>query len=309
MSFHTTQSRALVFSLLVSLVAFPSANAAQQKSDEVSFAVTVTDKLGRCVDNLSQSDFAVYDEKTRQEITSFSKEEGPVAIGILLDISGSIQAQKRIRLSNIKSMLLEFFRQERATNAYFIYAFSGQPVLLIDWTRDKNSIIESLSSLELNPRGNTAFYDACSVAVDKLMQAGNPRRALVVISDASDNNSKLIYPKLREKMKRSDVTFYSIGLVDAAIDGLVGPGFGRSVCNELASISGGRSFFPDAEKDFRLSLELIAQYLGCRYRIGFKPAAQDGKRHSVKIKIASTDKDKNNLTVRHRPEYLASGAQ
>ncbi len=306
MSFHRKRIRILVFSMLVSLVALPSANVAQQKSDEVSMTVTVTDKLDRCVDNLNKSDFAVYDEKQIQEITSFSKEEGPVAVGILLDISKSIQTQRRIRLSNIKSMLLEFFRQERAANAYFIYVFSDQPVLLTDWTRNKNSIIESLNSIDLDQRGNTAFYDACSMAVDKLMQAGNPRRALFVISDASDNNSKLTYPKLRDKVKMSDVIVYSIGVLNPPTVRF--GDHGRSVCNELSSVSGGRSFFPDAEKDFGLSLELIAEYLRCRYRIGFKPAMYDGKQHSVKIKMASMDKDKKNLSLRHRPEYF-SGAR
>jgi Ca-activated chloride channel family protein len=298
--------RVLFFLLVVSLLALPSTNAARQKSDEVSVTLTVTDKSGRCVDNISKNDLLLYDGKTQQEIVSFVREEGPVAIGILLDISKSMGTQRRVRVPNLKAMLQQFFQQERASNAYFICVFSDQPSLLSDWTRSKDSIVESINSLEIGQRGNTAFYDACSMAIDKLMQANNPRRALLVISDGSDNNSKLTYKTLREQLKRTNVAFYSIAILDPASYAL--NGFGYSVCNELASISGGKSFFPEAEKDFALSLQLIAEHIRCRYQISFKPAARDGKWHSLKIKIQPSDTSKKNLSLRYRAEYF-SGAQ
>lgn len=305
--FHRKRIRILFFSLLVSLLVLPSANVAQQKSDEVFLTVTVTDKSGQCADKLSKNDFVVYDGKTQQEITSFNVEDSLASIGIALDISGSMTNRNKSRLIAIKSMISRFIESGRKSDEYFVYAFDSDIKLLIDWTRAGKEVSESFDKIIVNRKAEgTVLYDACYSSIERLMRGAHSRRVFILISDGQDNSSRYKYKDLIALLKQSGVIVYSIGLLNQT-DGLAG--FGMSLLEMFSNVSGGKAFFPNSMDKLNQVSEQISAELECQYRIGFKPAARDGKWHSVNIKIAPDDKDKKNLSARYRPEYLASGAR
>jgi Ca-activated chloride channel family protein len=284
------------------LLAFEGA--AQKQNDEVLLTVTVTDKAGRCADKLSRGDFAVYDGKTAQEISSFDNQDSPVRAGIALDISKSMIGRNRSRMDFIRDMLSYMIQSGRESDEYFIYVFGARPLLLSDWTRDGNKVAENLNKIDFNRREQgTALYDACYAAIEKLTGGGQARRALIIISDGQDSSSQREYKELRNALNQSDVVVYSIGLVDRVHDGLAS--FGEGMLETISTASGGKAFFPATLAELNKAFEQIVAELRCQYRIGFKPALRDGKWHSIKVRLASGDASKKNLIVRSREGYFA----
>jgi Ca-activated chloride channel family protein len=139
----------------------------------------------------------------------------------------------------------------------------------------------------VNPHGSTALYDAAYLAVEKVQQGRHTKKALLIISDGQDNNSRYTYKELRNRVKEADVQIYAIGITDPASDSLAG--FGRSVLEEITRMTGGRAFFPNAYNEPEL-VEIctrIALELRHQYSIGFYPTdiASEAKWHKVQVKI------------------------
>ena len=150
----------------------------------VNVNATVTDQSGRFASGLTLQDFRVYEQP--QTITHFSAERVPVSVGILLDTSGSMEGEKieaaRAALNRFLSLLND------PQDEVFLYRFDNRPQLIQGWTYDKRSAGEALWRVQ--PHGSTAMYDAVEEAMYLLQQAHNRKRALVIISDGNDTNSR-----------------------------------------------------------------------------------------------------------------------
>ncbi len=220
----------------------PGADRVLINTDLISFNVTVMDQYGRFVTGLSQSAFAVFDDKQAQEITFFSDEDAPVSLGIVFDLTGSMSA--------------------------------------------------------------TAFYDACYLGVDKVTRGTHPKRALLVISDGQDNNSRFTFNELRRLVKESDVIIYAIGIEEER-DGMLGSD-GQSILDAIASVSGGKAFFPHNSTEMNDIFESIALELRHQYAIGYRPSNFDvnGKWHHLKVKV-NPPRGLPHLFVRSRDGYYA----
>lgn len=301
----------MMFTLLT--YALPSANKLPDRpDDQIRLNVTVTNKSGNpCVNYLTKEDFIIQADKKPVEITHFSRDDVPVSMGILLDVSGSIKEYGKDPLSYFKSILSLFIRKGRAANEYFIYKFSDTPELVCDWTRDTGAAIKKLESVKDAPKGSTAFFDICFMAIEKLKSGSHQKKVLLMITDAQDNASKKNYPQLRQLLQESDVIVYSIGLIDSYSDTLAG--FGKSLMKEMTDISAGKFFFLADEKEMNYALGEIIEELRCHYTIGFKPpdASPDGKWHKLQVKLteikddsASDKPDRKRLKVRACQGYL-----
>ena len=250
-------------------------------TDLVTFNVTVTDKYGHCVSGLPQSAFTVFDEKKPQEIIFFSDEDSPVSVGIIFDLTGSMTDDKMMRA---REAIAHFIETSHDTDEYFLITLQdGRTLLSLDRTRDSNALIKKLTYVE--PRGQTAFYDACYLGVNKLLQATHPKRALLIISDGQDNNSLYTFEELRRILKESDVSIYSIGL-EGAGDGYLGI-YGKDILDEMTAVTGGKSFYPKTAEEMNDAFERIALELRRQYAIGYRPTdfKADGKWRRVKVKV------------------------
>jgi Ca-activated chloride channel family protein len=208
-------------------------------TDLITLTVTVTDTYGRYVSGLSKSAFAVYDNKQQQEITFFSDDDSPVSVGVIFDVSGSMSGDK---VKRARDALSKFIQTSHDADEYFLIAFNSRAQLLLDRTRDGDSILNKLTFVET--KSQTALYDACYLGVEKVQRGAHPKRALLLISDGQDNDSRYTFNELRKLLKESDVTLYAIGILSGSDAGSALGMEGQGVLDELSGVSGGMAFFP-----------------------------------------------------------------
>jgi Ca-activated chloride channel family protein len=269
-------------------------------TDLISFNVTVMDQYGRFVTGLSQSAFTIFDDKRAQEITFFSDEDAPVSLGIVFDLTGSMGGDK---VKKAKAALEHFFQTSREGDEYFLITLqNGRANLALDRTRDSQAVLNKLTFVQ--PRGTTAFYDACYLGVDKVVQGTHPKRALLVISDGQDNNSRYTFNELRRLVKESDVIIYAIGIEEER-DGTLASD-GQLILDDIAAVSGGKAFFPQNSAEMDDIFESIALELRHQYAIGFRPPnfSANGKWHHLKVKV-NPPRGLPHLFVRSRDGYYA----
>ena len=270
-------------------------------TDLVTLTVSVTDNHGRYVSGLSKNDFTVSDNKVPQEISFFSDADSPVSVGIVFDVSGSMSGKK---IKQAREALSGFIQTSHPQDEYFLIGFNSQPQLLLDKTRDGDAVIKRLSFVE--PRGSTAIYDASYLALERVMRGAYPRRAILIISDGEDNDSRYKFSELRRSLRESDVIVYAIGIRGRATGKW--SRYGDHVLDELASISGGKAFFPRNSARLNEALEQIALELRHQYSIGYRPSnfAADGKWHRVRVKVTPPP-EFNRVFIRSREGYFAVG--
>ena len=275
-------------------------------TDLITLTVTVTDTYGRYVSGLSKSAFAVFDNKQQQDITFFSDDDSPVSVGVIFDVSGSMSGEK---VKRARDALSKFIQTSHDSDEYFLIAFNSRAQLLLDRTRDGDSILNKLTFVET--KSQTALYDACYLGVEKVQRGAHPKRALLLISDGQDNDSRYTFNELRKLLKESDVTLYAIGILSGSDAGSSLGMEGQGILDELSGVSGGKAFFPRSPAEMDDIFEQIALELRHQYSIGYKPDTfvNDGKWHRVKVKVTAP-RGLPKLFVRSKEGYYAtSGAR
>jgi Ca-activated chloride channel homolog len=265
----------------------------------VSLLFTVTDRRGRFVTDLAREDFQIVETKKQQSILEFAAESDlPLRLGILVDTSNSI----RDRFKFIQEAAIEFLnqvlrpRQDKA----MVVSFDTAAELVSDLGDDQEKLATSIRSLR--PGGGTSMYDAIFFACrDKLMQ-DQPRhkfrRAIIVLGDGEDNQSRYTREQSLEMAQKADVVIFTISTNITRIDT-----DGDKVLRYLASETGGQSFFPFKVQDLVQSFENISNELRRQYSILYRPEPlkTDGLFHAVDVKI----KNRKDLVVRCRKGYYA----
>jgi Ca-activated chloride channel family protein len=270
-------------------------------TDLITFTVTVTDTYGRYVSGLGKNAFTVMDDKKPQEITFFSDDDSPVSVGVIFDVSGSMGGDK---IRRARDALSKFIQTSHDSDEYFLIAFNSRAQLLLDKTRDGNAVLDKLTFVQT--KNNTALYDACYLGVEKVQRGAHPKRALLLISDGQDNNSRYTFNELRRLLKESDVTLYGIGILSGNDAGSSLGMEGQSILDDLASVSGGKAFFPRSAPEMDDIFEQIALELRHQYSIGYKPTdfANDGHWHRIKVKV-TPPRGLPRLFVRSKEGYYA----
>ncbi|MCI0485121.1 MAG: VWA domain-containing protein [Blastocatellia bacterium] len=277
-------------------------NSAQDKlvlsTGLVNVIISVTDLYGRFVTGLNKDHFEVFDDKVKQEIAHFSDADAPVSIGIVYDVSGSMKE----RISRSIRALIRFIETSHDDDDFFLIGFNDRARLVQDFTTSGDQIAGHL--MLVPPKGSTALYDAAYLAVEKIQQGRHTKKAILIISDGQDNNSRYTYNELRNRVREAGVQIYAIGITDPATDSL--NGYGRSLLEEIARMTGGRAFFPNGynepelvEISTRIALELRYQY-----SIGFYPTDTTGKAkwHKVQVKV-NPPKGFGRLSLSYREGY------
>jgi Ca-activated chloride channel homolog len=251
-------------------------------TDLITFNVTVTDIYGRFVSGLSKQAFSIFDEKQPQEITFFSDDDSPVSVGVLFDVSGSMSGDK---VHRARDALAHFIQTSHDRDEYFLIGFNSRAQLLMDRTRDGNAVLDKLTFVQT--KNNTALYDACYLGVERVQRGTHPKRALLLISDGQDNNSRYTFNELRRVLKESDVVLYAIGILGGSDVGSSLGMEGQSILDELAGVSGGKAFYPRGPAEMDDIFEQIALELRHQYSIGYRPGnfSNDGKWHKIKVKL------------------------
>ena len=174
----------------------------------VNVTATVTDARGRFVPGLQKEDFVLYEDSQPQLITHFSAERVPVSLGIVLDTSGSMVGEKWGSAMGALDRFL--FDLLDPNDEVFLYTFNADPVLVQDWTTDRQRVSRALG--RIHPSGGTALLDAVAEAVPLAQTGRNRKKAVVIISDGNDTSSRINVPELRQLIRETEVMVYAIGI-------------------------------------------------------------------------------------------------
>jgi len=267
--------------------------------DEVNLLFIATDKHGKFVRNLVQSDFAILDDhKPPQSILEFHRETDlPLEMGLLIDVSGSVNTRFDFEQQAATGFLQHVLRPR--FDKAFVLGFNNHTQVAQDFT--DNVRLLSAGVHRLRNGGGTALYDAIYHACrDKLLKErpDHPmRKAIIVVSDGEDNQSEYTRAQAIEMAQRAEVIIYAISTDDS---GLILRG--DKVLDQLASATGGRAFFPYKTKDITHSFAAIEDELRSQYAVSYKPADFDADGRYRSIEITSLKKD---LQVRARKGYFA----
>ena len=263
-----------------------------------NFLMTVTDKKGRFVTDLTQQDFEVVEGKKKQTILEFVAENDlPLRLGIVVETSNSIRDRFKFQQEAASEFVRSVIRPQ--TDRAIVVGFDNSAQLLADLTDDVGKLETAIRGMR--PGGGTALYDAIYFACrDKLMQ-DQPmykfRRALVILTDGDDNASRYTRDQALEMAQKADVVLYTISTNITRI-----PTDGDKVLRYLSQETGGTAFFPFKATDLTQSFENIANELRSQYAILYRPEPLklDGLYHPVEIKI----KTRKDLIVRTRKGYF-----
>src|SRR5512146_2612601 len=152
--------------------------------DLVLVPVTITDPMTRLVTGLESENFQVFEGGDRQTIRHFSSEDAPLSLGVIFDISGSMSD----KIEKSREAVVEFFKTANPQDEFFMITFSDRPELLSDFTQSVEEIQNKL--VYIVPKGRTALLDAIYLGLNRMKKATQQRKALLIISDGGDNNSR-----------------------------------------------------------------------------------------------------------------------
>jgi Ca-activated chloride channel family protein len=261
--------------------------------------VTVTDPLNRLVTGLERQDFFVYENNALQKLKSFSAEDAPVSIGIIFDLSGSMTD----KINRARSSILEFLRTANPQDEFFVIGFNDRPELITDFTSNVDNIESRLLTVKAGHR--TALLDAIYFGLNKMKQAKNERKALLVVSDGGDNRSRYTESEVRAVVRESDVQIYSIGIFDQYAptrEEQLGP----ILLHDVSEETGGQLFRVDDLADMADIATKISAELRNQYVLGYRSedAKRDGKWRKLKVKLVPPE-GLPQLTVHARTGYYA----
>lgn len=249
----------------------------------VQIPVTVMDPLNRFVTGLERDNFRVFEDKKEQTVTAFSSEDAPLSVGVVFDCSGSMGA----KLQKSREAVAQFFKTANPQDEFFLVQFNDRAELIQPFTTRLEEIQNRLAFTQ--SKGRTALLDAVYLALHQMKKAKNSRKALLVISDGGDNNSRYTEGEIKGLVREADVQIYGIGIYESAsnrgrtAEELSGP----SLLSEIAEQTGGRQFpvenlneLPDVAA--KIGIELRNQYV-----LGYSPANQqrDGKYRRIQVKL------------------------
>ena len=268
-----------------------------QDVDEVLLSCAVVDDKGHVVSDLNRGDFRVWEDGVPQVTTSFLHQDQPVALGIVVDNSGSMLDKR----AAVNAAALHLLRASNPKDSTFIVNFSDRAFLDQGFTSDLAALDRGLSHFD--SKGTTAMYDAVAASADELAHHGKlPRQVLLVITDGADNASRLeLEQAIRRVQGLGGPVVYTIGLLYDADKNEAARA--RTALERLSAETGGIAYFPRSLEDVDSIAADVAHDIRDQYTIGYRPsklANQEGYR-TVHVEASAPKHGK--LIVRTKKGY------
>jgi VWFA-related protein len=278
----------------------------RKQVEEVVLHATVVDDKQHIVTSLDKGDFNVYENGSPQTITSFRHEDIPVAMGIVVDNSGSMREKRQ----KVNAAALNLVRSSNPNDEVFIVNFNDEYYLDQDFTSSINKLKEGLEKIEA--RGGTALYDAVVASADHLKKdAKLEKKVIFVVTDGEDNESaETLEQAVRRLQGDGGPTVYAIGI----LEGEEHPKHAKRALQIMSERTGGIAFFPKTLDEVDAISRSVAHDIRTQYTIGYKPTTPKTQGGYRQVKVDARSRDHGKLTVRTKSGYYAgaepaSGAQ
>ncbi len=260
--------------------------------------VAVTDRSGKTIEGLQAKDFNVLEDQVPQQIVSFTAEDAPCSVGLVLDVSGSM----RNTLDSAKGVAHSFLQTANPEDEFLLLTVSTQPDTISGFTNDIADLEESIG--RTSPAGMTALIDTVYLGLNRMRKANQPRRALLILSDGMDNYSRYSKGELMRVALEADVQIYTIIVGNGSGGGGASGGApfrpsliakpidqareheGPLLLEELAEKTGGLHFHVRSDADAREAAIKAGRALRNEYVIGYQPSSSGatGKWHRIRVK-------------------------
>jgi Ca-activated chloride channel family protein len=259
--------------------------------------VTVTDHYGKTIEGLRAEDFNIFDNQASQQIVSFTRDDAPCSVGLVLDISGSMQRT----LSAAKDIAHAFFGTANPDDEFLLLTVSTQPAAMPGFMTDVAALEENIEFTR--PGGFTALIDTVYLGLSRMREARQPRRALLILSDGMDNHSRYSHSELVRVALEADVQVYTIifdGISGSASTGTIPfrPSLvqkpwdhaqerqGPELLEKLSDKTGGLHFHVRNSAEAKEAVIKAGRALRDEYLIGYHPPESGafGKWHQIRVK-------------------------
>jgi Ca-activated chloride channel homolog len=269
--------------------------------DEVLLHATVIDDKQHLVTNLDKGAFNVFEDGKPQNIVSFHHEDIPVAMGIVIDNSGSMREKR----SKVNQAALNLVRSSNPRDEVFVVNFNDEYYLDQDFTNDLLKMKEALEKIDA--RGGTALYDAVVASADHLKRyARLEKKVIFVVTDGEDNASnESLEQAVRQLQEENGPSVYAIGVLGDEEH----PKRARHALEIIAQRTGGLAFFPKTLDEVDEISKTVAHDIRNQYTIGYKPTNPRGAGGFRMVRVEAKVKGRNKLTVRTKSGYYAGAAQ
>lgn len=245
--------------------------------------VNVMDPSDRMIVGLEQDNFRVFEDGVEQEITSFSSEDVPMSLGVILDVSGSV---KDI-IFKARVAITEFLKAANKQDDFFLIGFNKEANLMKSFTNDPEDIRDCISTAA--PRGRTAFLDAVYLGLIYMRNSKYKKRALLILSDGGDNHSRHTPKDIKQLVREADVQLYAIGFYNPlgypykTVEEMHGP----SLLEEITEMTGGQVYPGELVENLPAITAKIGAELRNQYVLGYRPSnhVYDGQWRKIKVKL------------------------
>ena len=265
--------------------------------DLVLLDVSVKDPKGGYVVDLIKDNFHVYENGALQKITEFVGSDVPVAVGLVMDNSGSMQRKH----ASLIDAGLAFIGAGNPQDQIFVISFDDRVQLGLPKSvpfTDNINLLRSALSKDM-PQGRTALYDAVAVALKHLETGQRGKKALVVVSDGGDNFSRRKFQDVMQLIQESPATIYTVGIYDRD-DSDRNP----HVLKRIARVSGGECCLPGEFQKVIPIFTQVARDIRRRYTIGYTPLRTSNQAALHKIHVVAAAPGHKTLSVRTRTSYM-----
>ncbi|HXJ86972.1 MAG TPA: VWA domain-containing protein [Candidatus Binatia bacterium] len=265
--------------------------------DEVMLHATVVDDKQRIITNLDRNAFTVFEDGKPQSIISFHHVDIPVAMGIVIDNSGSMREKR----AKVNQAALNLVRSSNPNDEVFIVNFNDEQYLDQDFTHDLRKLKEALEKIDA--RGGTALYDAVVASADHLKQnARLEKKVIFLVTDGEDNaSSETLEQAVKQLSLEGGPSVYTIGILGDEDH----PKRARKALQIIADRTGGIAFFPKTLDEVDSISRTIANDIRNQYAIGYKPSSPKKVGEFRQIKVEAKAKGHGKLVVRTKSGYYA----
>ncbi len=266
--------------------------------DEVLLHASVIDDKQHIVTNLDRSAFTIFEDGKEQSIISFHHEDIPVAMGIVIDNSGSMREKR----NKVNQAALNLVRSSNPQDEVFVVNFNDEYYLDQDFTNDLLKMKEALEKIDA--RGGTALYDAVVASADHLKkEARLEKKVLFVVTDGEDNASnETLEQAVKQLQEESGPQVYAIGILGEEEH----PKRAKRALEIVAQRTGGLAFFPKTLDEVDEISKTVAHDIRTQYTIGYKPTTPKGAGGFRTVKVEAKSKGHGKMTVRTKSGYYAT---
>ena len=268
----------------------------KKEVDEVVVHATVVDKDQRMVTDLDRAAFKIFEDGKEQRLTSFRHEDIPVAMGIVIDNSGSMREKR----DKVNKAALNLVRSSNPQDQVFVVNFNDEYFLDQDFTSDIGKLKEALEKVEA--RGGTALYDAIVASADQCKNSDLQKKVLFVVTDGEDTASRETLEQAVKRLQQENgPTIYTIGILGDEGN----KHKARRVLQVISDRTGGLAFFPKGLNEVDAISREIAHDIRNQYTIGYKPTNPKSAGGFRTIRVEANAKGHGKLIVRTRSGYYA----